>query len=109
MSYSLTQELGRQPSPEEIAQRMEYPPEKVRKMLEATRKTVSMDTPIGEDEDGHLGDLIEDKKIVSPLDATVHGDLVEQTRKILSTLTPREEAVLRLRYGISVQVNNILN
>jgi RNA polymerase primary sigma factor len=109
VSYSLTQELGRQPSPEEIAQRMEYPLEKVRKMLETTRKTVSMDTPVGEDQDGHLGDLIEDRKAVSPLEATVHEDLVEQTRKILSTLTPREEAVLRLRYGISGQVNNILN
>lgn len=109
VSYCLTQELGREPSPEEISRRMEYPLEKILKILETTRKTVSMDMPIGEDGDAHLGDLIEDEKVVSPLDATVKMDLAEQTRQILSTLTPREEMVLRLRFGISVRVNNRLN
>lgn len=109
VSYCLTQELGREPSPEEISRRMEYPLEKILKMLETTRKTVSMDMPIGEDGDAHLGDLIEDEKVVSPLDATVKMDLADHTRQILSTLTPREEVVLRLRFGISVRVNNSLN
>ncbi len=100
-SRYLVQELGREPNPEEIASKMEYPLEKVRKVLKIAKEPISLETPIGEEEDSHLGDFIEDKKIMSPAEATISMDLAEQTRKILSTLTPREEKVLRMRFGIS--------
>ena len=100
-SRYLVQELGREPTPEEIANKMEYPLEKVRKVLKIAKEPISLETPIGEEEDSHLGDFIEDKKIISPSEATISMDLAEQTRKILSTLTPREEKVLRMRFGIS--------
>ncbi len=93
--------MGREPTPEEIANKMEYPLEKVRKVLKIAKEPISLETPIGEEEDSHLGDFIEDKKIMSPSEATISMDLAEQTRKILSTLTPREEKVLRMRFGIS--------
>lgn len=101
ISRYLVQELGREPTPEEIASKMEYPLEKVRKVLKIAKEPISLETPIGEEEDSHLGDFIEDKKIMSPSEATINMDLAEQTRKILSTLTPREEKVLRMRFGIS--------
>jgi len=101
ISRYLVQELGREPTPEEIANKMEYPLEKVRKVLKIAKEPISLETPIGEEEDSHLGDFIEDKKIMSPSEATINMDLAEQTRKILSTLTPREEKVLRMRFGIS--------
>ncbi len=101
ISRYLIQELGREPTPEEIAVKMEYPLEKVRKVLKIAKEPISLETPIGEEEDSHLGDFIEDKKIMSPSEATISMDLAEQTRKILSTLTPREEKVLRMRFGIS--------
>lgn len=100
-SRYLVQKLGREPTPEEIANKMEYPLEKVRKVLRIAKEPISLETPIGEEEDSHLGDFIEDKRIVSPSEATISMDLAEQTRKILSTLTPREEKVLRMRFGIS--------
>ena len=100
-SRYLVQELGREPTPEEIAEKMEYPLEKVRKVLKIAKEPISLETPIGEEEDSHLGDFIEDKKIMSPSEATISMDLADQTRKILSTLTPREEKVLRMRFGIS--------
>ena len=100
-SRYLVQELGREPNPEEIANKMEFPLEKVRKVLKIAKEPISLETPIGEEEDSHLGDCIEDKKIMSPAEATISMDLAEQTRKILSTLTPREEKVLRMRFGIS--------
>ncbi|MDO8785798.1 MAG: RNA polymerase sigma factor RpoD [Syntrophales bacterium] len=100
-SRYLVQELGREPTPEEIANKMEYPLEKVRKVLKIAKEPISLETPIGEEEDSHLGDFIEDKKIMSPSEVTIRMDLVEQTRKILTTLTPREEKVLRMRFGIS--------
>jgi RNA polymerase primary sigma factor len=99
-SRYLVQELGREPSPEEIAEKMEFPLEKVRKVLRIAKEPISLETPIGEEEDSHLGDFIEDKKIMSPSDAAISMDLAKQTRKILSTLTPREEKVLRMRFGI---------
>jgi len=99
-SRYLVQELGREPNPEEIANKMEYPLEKVRKVLKIAKEPISLETPIGEEEDSHLGDFIVDKKIMSPSDATISMNLAEQTRKILSTLTPREEKVLRMRFGI---------
>jgi len=101
ISRYLIQDLGREPTPEEIANKMEYPLEKVRKVLKIAKEPISLETPIGEEEDSHLGDFIEDKKIMSPSEATINMDLAEQTRKILSTLTPREEKVLRMRFGIS--------
>ena len=100
-SRYLIQELGREPKPEEIANKMEFPLEKVRKVLKIAKEPISLETPIGEEEDSHLGDFIEDKKIMSPSEATINMDLAEQTRKILATLTPREEKVLRMRFGIS--------
>ncbi|MCK9230258.1 MAG: RNA polymerase sigma factor RpoD [Syntrophales bacterium] len=100
-SRYLVQELGRDPNPEEIAEKMEFPLEKVRKVLKIAKEPISLETPIGEEEDSSLGDFIEDKKIMSPSDATMSMDLAKQTRSILSTLTPREEKVLRMRFGIS--------
>jgi RNA polymerase primary sigma factor len=103
-SRYLVQELGREPTPEEIANKMEYPLERVRKVLKIAKEPISLETPIGEEEDSHLGDFIEDKKIMSPSEATISMDLADQTRKILSTLTPREEKVLRMRFGISDRI-----
>jgi len=100
-SRYLVQELGREPNPEEIAEKMEFPLEKVRKVLKIAKEPISLETPIGEEEDSSLGDFIEDKKIMSPSDATMSMDLAKQTRNILATLTPREEKVLRMRFGIS--------
>ncbi|MCG6533620.1 MAG: RNA polymerase sigma factor RpoD [Syntrophales bacterium LBB04] len=105
ISRYLVQDLGREPTPEEIANKMEYPLEKVRKVLKIAKEPISLETPIGEEEDSHLGDFIEDKKIMSPAEATINMDLAEQTRKILATLTPREEKVLRMRFGISERGN----
>ena len=107
-SRYLVQELGREPSPEEIADKMEFPLEKVRKVLKIAKEPISLETPIGEEEDSHLGDFIEDKKIMSPSEAAISMDLAEQTRKILSTLTPREEKVLRMRFGIGERVDLML-
>jgi RNA polymerase primary sigma factor len=106
-SRYLVQELGREPTPEEIANKMEYPLEKVRKVLKIAKEPISLETPIGEEEDSHLGDFIEDKKIMSPSEATISMDLADQTRKILSTLTPREEKVLRMRFGISDRLGGL--
>jgi len=100
-SRYLVQELGREPNPEEIAQKMEFPLDKVRKVFKIAKEPISLETPIGEEEDSSLGDFIEDKKIMSPSEAAITMDLAEQTRHILSTLTPREEKVLRMRFGIS--------
>ena len=107
-SRYLVQELGREPSPEEIADKMEIPLEKVRKVLKIAREPISLETPIGEEEDSHLGDFIEDKKFVLPSDAAVSLNLAEQTRKVLATLTPREEKVLRMRFGIGEKADHTL-
>ncbi len=107
-SRYLVQELGREPTPEEIAEKMEIPLEKVRKVLKIAREPISLETPIGEEEDSHLGDFIEDKKFMLPSDAAVSLNLAEQTRKILATLTPREEKVLRMRFGIGEKADHTL-
>ncbi len=99
-SRYLVQDLGREPSPEEIAEKMEIPLDKVRRVLKIAREPISLETPIGEEEDSHLGDFIEDKKLMLPSDAAIIVNLSEQTRKSLATLTPREEKVLRMRFGI---------
>jgi RNA polymerase primary sigma factor len=107
-SRYLVQEQGREPTPEEIAGKMEIPLEKVRKVLKIAREPISLETPIGEEEDSHLGDFIEDKKITLPSDAAVNLNLAEQTRKVLATLTPREEKVLRMRFGIGEKADHTL-
>ncbi|MBC8069955.1 MAG: RNA polymerase sigma factor RpoD, partial [Deltaproteobacteria bacterium] len=99
-SRSLVQELGREPTSEEIAQRMDIPVAKVRKVLKIAQEPISLETPIGEEEDSHLGDFIEDKNMTSPSDAVINLNLADQTRRVLATLTPREEKVLRMRFGI---------
>ncbi len=108
-SRYLVQELGREPTPAEISEKMEFPLEKVRKVLKIAKEPISLETPIGEEEDSSLGDFIEDKKVLSPSDATMSMDLAQQTRKILSTLTPREEKVLRMRFGISEKADVGMN
>jgi RNA polymerase primary sigma factor len=107
-SRYLVQELGREPHPEEIAERMELPVDKVRKILKIAKEPISLETPIGEDEDSHLGDFIEDKKAVQPGEAIIAKNLVEQLQKVLSTLTPREEKVLRMRFGIGEKYDHTL-
>jgi RNA polymerase primary sigma factor len=107
-SRYLVQELGREPTPEEIAEKMELPLDKVRKVLKIAKEPISLETPIGEEEDSHLGDFIEDKSLVSPSDAVINMNLAEQTRKVLATLTPREEKVLRMRFGIGEKSDHTL-
>jgi RNA polymerase primary sigma factor len=107
-SRYLVQEMGREPTPEEIAERMEMPVEKVRKVLKIAKEPISLETPIGEDKDSHLGDFIEDKKVISPLEAAMKLNLKEQTLKVLQTLTPREEKVLRKRFGIGIDSEHTL-
>ncbi len=107
-SRYLVQEQGREPTPEEIAEKMEIPLDKVRKVLKIAREPISLETPIGEEEDSHLGDFIEDKKFMLPTDAAVSLNLAEQTRKVLATLTPREEKVLRMRFGIGEKADHTL-
>jgi RNA polymerase primary sigma factor len=107
-SRYLVQEIGREPTPEEIAEKMELPLDKVRKVLKIAKEPISLETPIGEEEDSHLGDFIEDKKIISPSEAVINLNLSEQTRKVLATLTPREEKVLRMRFGIGEKADHTL-
>ena len=107
-SRYLVQDLGREPTPEEIAEKMEMPLEKVRKVLKIAKEPISLETPIGEEEDSHLGDFIEDKSVVSPVEAVIDKNLEEQTRRVLRTLTPREEKVLRMRFGIGEKSDHTL-
>ena len=107
-SRQLVQEMGREPIPEEIAERMDLPLEKVRRVLKIAKEPISLETPIGEEEDSSLGDFIEDKAVVNPLDAVIKGNLTDQTSKVLNTLTPREERVLRMRFGIGEKSDHTL-
>jgi len=107
-SRYLVQELGREPQPEEIAVKMDMHVDKVRKVLKIAKEPISLETPVGEEEDSHLGDFIEDKKVINPSEAIVNLNLAEQTRKVLSTLTPREEKVLRMRFGIGEESDHTL-
>jgi RNA polymerase primary sigma factor len=107
-SRQLVQEIGREPSPEEIAERMNLPLDKVRKVLKIAKEPISLETPIGEEEDSHLGDFIEDKGVVSPLEAVIKANLSEQTARVLASLTPREEKVLRMRFGIGERSDHTL-
>ena len=99
-SRQLVQELGREPTSEEIAKRMDIPVSKVRKILKIAQEPISLETPIGEEEDSHLGDFIEDKAVVSPSEAVINLNLKEQTSSVLKTLTPREEKVIKMRFGL---------
>ena len=96
----LVQELGREPTSEEIAVRMEIPENKVRKVLKIAQEPISLETPIGEEEDSHLGDFIEDQQVVSPAEAMITLNLKEQAASVLKTLTPREERVIQMRFGV---------
>jgi RNA polymerase primary sigma factor len=107
-SRHLVQEVGREPTPEEIAKKIEFPLDKVRKVLKIAKEPISLETPIGEEEDSHLGDFIEDKKVAPPGDVAVNRSLHEQTKKVLSTLTQREEKVLRMRFGIGEKADHTL-
>jgi len=107
-SRYLVQELGREPTPEEISEKMEIPVEKVRKVMKIAREPISLETPIGEEEDSHLGDFIEDKKTPSPADSVVRANLTEQMRKVLCGLGTREEKVLRMRFGIGEKSDHTL-
>ncbi|HIJ80783.1 MAG TPA: RNA polymerase sigma factor RpoD [Desulfuromonadales bacterium] len=107
-SRQLVQENGREPSPEEIADRMQLPLDKVRKVLKIAKEPISLETPIGEEEDSHLGDFIEDKGVMSPIEAVIKNNLSESTARVLATLTPREEKVLRMRFGIGEKSDHTL-
>jgi RNA polymerase primary sigma factor len=104
----LVQEMGREPAPEEIAEKMDMALDKVRKVLKIAKEPISLETPIGEEEDSHLGDFIEDKGVISPHEAVISANLSEQTRKVLASLTPREEKVLRKRFGIGEKYDHTL-
>ena len=107
-SRQLVQELGREPTSEEIAKRMDIPVAKVRKVLKIAQEPISLETPIGEEEDSHLGDFIEDKNAVLPIDAAIQSNLRETTTRVLASLTPREERVLRMRFGIGMNTDHTL-
>ena len=108
ISRQMLQEMGREPTPEELAVRMEMPEDKVRKVLKIAKEPISMETPIGDDEDSHLGDFIEDTNISSPLDAATSEGLKEATHNVLAGLTPREAKVLRMRFGIDMNTDHTL-
>jgi len=108
ISRQMLQEMGHEPTPEELAQRMEMPEDKVRKVMKIAKEPISMETPIGDDEDSHLGDFIEDLSVISPVDAATVEGLREATREVLATLTPREAKVLRMRFGIDMPTDHTL-
>jgi RNA polymerase primary sigma factor len=107
-SRQILHEIGREPTPEELAVRLAMPLEKVRKVLKIAKEPISLETPIGDEEDSHLGDFIEDKNAVQPLDAAIQGNLRETTTRVLASLTPREERVLRMRFGIGMNTDHTL-
>ena len=107
-SRQMMHEIGREPTPEELAERLLMPLEKVRKVLKVAKEPISLETPIGDEEDSHLGDFIEDKNAIIPLDAAINSNLRETTTRVLATLTPREERVLRMRFGIGMNTDHTL-
>jgi RNA polymerase primary sigma factor len=104
----LVQTLGREPAPEELAEKLELPLEKVRMVLKIAKEPISLETPVGEEDDSSLGDFVEDRSALSPQDAVVERNLSDQTRRVLSTLAPREERVLKMRFGIGEHGNHTL-
>lgn len=107
-SRQMLHEIGREPTPEELAEKLVMPLDKVRKVMKIAKEPVSLETPIGDEEDSHLGDFIEDKNAILPLDAAIHSNLRETTTRILASLTPREERVLRMRFGIGMNTDHTL-
>jgi RNA polymerase primary sigma factor len=107
-SRGLVQQLGREPTPEELAEKMELPLEKVRMVMKIAREPISLETPVGEEDDSNLGDFVEDKNAVNPQEAVVEQNLSDQTRRVLATLAPREERVLKMRFGIGERANHTL-
>ena len=99
-------EIGREPTPEELAEKLMMPLDKIRKVMKIAKEPISLETPIGDEEDSHLGDFIEDKNAVLPIDAAIHANLRETTTRILASLTPREERVLRMRFGIGMNTDH---
>ena len=108
ISRILVQRNGREPTPEELAREMDMPEDRIRKVLKIAKEPVSMESPIGDDEDSHLGDFIQDENIISPVDAATIQGLSEATNEVLATLTPREERVLRMRFGIDMNTDHTL-
>jgi RNA polymerase primary sigma factor len=108
ISRQMLQEMGREPTPEELASRMDMPEDKIRKVLKISKEPISMETPIGDDEDSHLGDFVEDTNIIAPPDATTSNNLKNQVSTVLETLTPREAKVLRMRFGIGMNTDHTL-
>jgi len=107
-SRQMLHEIGREPTPEELAEKLHMPLEKIRKVMKIAKEPISLETPIGDEEDSHLGDFIEDKNAVQPLDSAIQGNLRETTTRVLATLTPREERVLRMRFGIGMNTDHTL-
>jgi RNA polymerase primary sigma factor len=108
ISRQMLQEMGREPTPEELAVKMDMPEDKIRKVLKIAKEPISMETPIGDDEDSHLGDFIEDISIVSPVEEATNLGLSETVKDVLSGLTPREAKVLRMRFGIDLNTDHTL-
>ena len=104
-SRQMLHEIGREPTPEELAEKLAMPLEKVRKVLKIAKEPISLETPVGDEEDSHLGDFIEDKNALLPIDAAIQANLRETTTRVLASLTPREERVLRMRFGIGIGMN----
>ena len=107
-SRQLLHEIGREPTPEELSEKLKMPLDKVRKVLKIAKEPISLETPIGDEEDSYLGDFIEDKNVLLPVDAAVQSNLRETTTKVLAMLTPREERVLRMRFGIGMNTDHTL-
>ena len=108
ISRQMLQEMGREPTPEELADKLSMPLEKVRKVMKIAKEPISLETPIGDEEDSHLGDFIEDKNAILPIDAAIQANLRETTTRVLASLTPREERVLRMRFGIGMNTDHTL-
>jgi RNA polymerase primary sigma factor len=107
-SRQMFNEIGREPTPEELAKKLHMPLEKVRKTLKIANEPLSLETPIGEEDDAHLGDLIEDKNATLPIDATIQSKLRESTTRVLASLTPREERIVRMRFGLGMNSDHTL-
>ena len=107
-SRQMLHEIGREPTPEELSEKLAMPLEKVRKVLKIAKEPISLETPVGDEEDSHLGDFIEDKNAILPIDAAIQANLRETTTRVLASLTPREERVLRMRFGIGMNTDHTL-
>ena len=108
MSRKMINEIGREPTPEELAVKLAMPPERVRKVLKLAKEPLSMETPVGDEDDAHLGDFIEDTNAIQPIDAAIQSNLREATTRVLASLTPREERILRMRFGIGMNKDHTL-